>query len=90
MPNDAAKDHFICSMFVAIFGGSGAAYGAQFAHKTLSNPDFPGSNLTMREDLGTKSFQQALIPNGLKIICKVSREIYTSLVEGVGGTRGGV
>jgi hypothetical protein len=25
----------------------------------------------MRENFGAKSFQQALIPNGLKIICKV-------------------
>jgi hypothetical protein len=31
----------------------------------------------MRENLGLKGFQQALIPNGLKIICKVLREIYT-------------
>jgi hypothetical protein len=31
----------------------------------------------MRENLRSKSFQQALIPNGLQIICKVLREIYT-------------
>jgi hypothetical protein len=31
----------------------------------------------MRENLGSKSFAQALIPNGLKIICKVEGEIYT-------------
>jgi hypothetical protein len=31
----------------------------------------------MRENLGSKSFQQALIPNELEIICKVSEEIYT-------------
>jgi hypothetical protein len=40
----------------------------------------------MREKLGLKSFQQALIPNGLEIICKVLREIYTPLgYRGVGG-----
>jgi len=37
--------------------------------------DFQVPNLTMRENLGPKSFQQALIPNGLKIICKVLRGI---------------
>jgi hypothetical protein len=31
----------------------------------------------MRENFGVKSFQQELISNGLKIICKVLREIYT-------------
>ena len=49
-------------------------------------PDFSGDfqrpNLTMRENLAAKSFQQALIPKGLKIICNVSREIYTPLGEG--------
>ncbi len=39
----------------------------------------------MWENLGVKSFQQALISNGLEIICKVSGEIYTP-----GGERGGV
>ena len=33
----------------------------------------------MREKMGVKSFPQALISNGLEIICKVSREIYTPL-----------
>jgi predicted GNAT family acetyltransferase len=37
----------------------------------------------MRENLGAKSFQQALIPNELEIICKVSGGIYTP-----GGYRG--
>ena len=40
----------------------------------------------MREILGVKSFQQALIPMGLKMICKVSGGIYTP--GGIGG--GGV
>jgi hypothetical protein len=31
----------------------------------------------MRENLGSRSFTQALILNELKIICKISREIYT-------------
>jgi hypothetical protein len=34
----------------------------------------------MREIFGTKSFQQALISNGLEKICKVLKGIYTSLV----------
>ena len=38
----------------------------------------------MRENLRPKSFQQALIPNELQIICKVSDEIYTP-----GGYTGG-
>jgi hypothetical protein len=38
----------------------------------------------MRENFGPKRFQQSLIPNGLKIICKVRKEIYTPL-----GYRGG-
>jgi hypothetical protein len=38
----------------------------------------------MREDLKAKGFQQALIPNGLKIICKVLRGNLRPLVEGVG------
>ncbi len=33
----------------------------------------------MRENLGEKSFPQALISNGLEIICKISGEIYTPL-----------
>ena len=37
----------------------------------------------MREKLGSEGFQQALISNGLKIICKVLREIYTP--RGYGG-----
>jgi hypothetical protein len=39
----------------------------------------------MRENLGVKSFQQALIPYELKIIRKVLREIYTPQ-----GVQGGV
>jgi hypothetical protein len=31
----------------------------------------------MRENLGSRSFQQALISNKLKIICKICGEIYT-------------
>ena len=38
----------------------------------------------MREDLGAKSFQQVLIPNGLQIICKVSRKIYLPWSRGGG------
>jgi hypothetical protein len=37
----------------------------------------------MWENFEAKSFQQALISNGLKIICKVLRGIYNSLVGGV-------
>ncbi len=53
-------------------------------------PDFSGDfqrpNLTMREIWGVKSFPQALISNGLEIICKVSRRIYTPVwYRGVGG-----
>jgi len=40
----------------------------------------------MRENLGSKSFQQTLIPNELKIICRVLREIFSSLLEGGGLT----
>jgi hypothetical protein len=38
----------------------------------------------MRENLGAKSFAQALISNELKIICKVLREIFTPCSRGVG------
>jgi hypothetical protein len=38
----------------------------------------------MRENFGAESFQQALIPKGLKIICKVSREIYAPCSRGEG------
>jgi len=38
----------------------------------------------MRENFGAISFSQALIPNELKIICKVYGDIYTP-----GGYRGG-
>ena len=37
----------------------------------------------MREHLASKSFQQALIPKGLKIICKVLKGIYTPCSRGV-------
>ncbi len=55
-----------------------------FSQKPDFPGDFQGPNLTMRENLGAKSFQQALISNGLEIICKVSEEIYTPV-----GYRGG-
>jgi hypothetical protein len=45
--------------------------------------DFQRPNLTMRENLAAKSFQQALISKGLQIICKVLREIYTPWSRGV-------
>ena len=42
----------------------------------------------MREKLGAKSFQQSLIPNGLQIVCKFLREIYTPWSRGGrGGAR---
>ncbi len=46
----------------------------------------------MRENLGSESFQQALIPNELQIICKVLREIYTprGYGEGVGSEKQGL
>jgi hypothetical protein len=50
---------------------------ALYGQKTDFPGDFQRSNLTMREKLGAKNFQQALIPNWLKIICKVSEGIYT-------------
>ena len=43
----------------------------------------------MRENLGAKSFQQALIPNELKIICKVLRGNLHPLLEGGGLPRSG-
>jgi hypothetical protein len=46
-------------------------FGAVFWRKAGFSGDFPRPNLMMREDLGAKSFQQALISKGLKIICKV-------------------
>jgi hypothetical protein len=45
--------------------------GLLFGQKTDFFGDFQGPNLTMWENLGVKSFQQPLISNGLKIICKV-------------------
>jgi len=60
------------------------ALGPLFGRNTDFSGDFPGSILTMRENLGSKGFQQALIPNGLKIICKVHWRIYTP-----GGYTGG-
>jgi hypothetical protein len=45
-----------------------------FGQKSVFSGDFQRQNLTMREDLAAKGFQQVLIPNGLKIICKVLRE----------------
>jgi hypothetical protein len=58
------------------------------ATKVMRKTDFSGNfqrpNLTMREDLGAKSFSQTLISNGLQIICKVSGKIYTPM-----GYRGG-
>jgi tRNA1(Val) A37 N6-methylase TrmN6 len=38
----------------------------------------------MREHLASKSFQQALIQNGLKIICKDLKGIYTPCSRGGG------
>jgi hypothetical protein len=38
----------------------------------------------MQENLKAKSFQPALIPKGLKTICKVLRGNLRPLVEGVG------
>jgi hypothetical protein len=52
-------------------GASVAFYG----QKTDFSGDFQRPNLTMREKLTAKSFAQALIPNGLQIICKDLREI---------------
>jgi len=43
----------------------------------------------MRENLGVKSFQQALIQHELQIICKVLREIYTPCSRGEGVQTGG-
>jgi hypothetical protein len=48
--------------------------------KTGFSGDFQRPNLTMRENFGAKSFQHALILNGLEIICKVLRGIYTPFV----------
>jgi hypothetical protein len=45
--------------------------GLLFGRKTDFSGDFQRPNLTMRENLAAKSFQQALISKGLKIICKV-------------------
>jgi hypothetical protein len=44
---------------------------AFFAQNRPKNWLFQGPNLTTRENLGAKGFQQALISNGLQIICKV-------------------
>jgi hypothetical protein len=63
-------------------GPKAKLWGLLFGQKTDFPGDFQGPNLTMREDLEAKSFQQALIPNGLKIICKVLREIYTPWYRG--------
>jgi hypothetical protein len=59
----------------------------EFAPKAGFSSDFPGPNLTMWENMGPKSFQNALILNELKIICMVLKGIYTSLVEGGGVSR---
>ncbi|MDR3748351.1 MAG: hypothetical protein P4M04_09400, partial [Acidobacteriota bacterium] len=59
--------------------------GLVFEAKTGFFGHFQGANLTMREDLEAKSFQQALIPNGLKIICKVFEGNLHPLLEGGGG-----
>ncbi|MGB9409311.1 MAG: hypothetical protein WCA89_17380 [Terracidiphilus sp.] len=50
-----------------------------FGEKPDFSGDFQGPNLTMRENWGAKSFPQALISNGLEIICKVFGGIYTPL-----------
>jgi hypothetical protein len=42
----------------------------------------------MRENFGAKRFQQALIPNGLKIICKVLKGNLHPVLSG-GGSPGG-
>ena len=44
----------------------------------------------MRENFGAESFQQALIPKGLKIICKVLRGNLHPLLEGEGVPKGGI
>jgi hypothetical protein len=56
-----------------------------YRQKSDFSGDIPQVNLMMRESLGAKSFQQKLIPNGLKIICKISRKIYTPWDRGWGG-----
>jgi hypothetical protein len=60
-----------------------------FGQKAEFPGDFQGPNLTMREDFGAKSLQKALISKGLKIICKVSREICTPWSRGEGSGSGG-
>jgi hypothetical protein len=47
------------------------ASGLFLGHKKDFPGDFQGPNLMMRENFGAISFQQSLIPNKLKIICKV-------------------
>ena len=64
-------------------GASVAFYG----QKTDFSGDFQRPNLTMREKLTAKSFAQALIPNGLQIICKDLREICAPCSTGVGAPR---
>jgi hypothetical protein len=48
-----------------------------YRQKSDFSGDFQRPNLMMRENLGARSFQQALIPGSLKIICKVEGKIYT-------------
>jgi hypothetical protein len=64
-------------LFEAGFSARSEQKGRRLGQKPNFPGDFQGPNLTMRENLGSKSFQQALIPNGLEIICKDSGEIYT-------------
>jgi hypothetical protein len=46
-------------------GPEAMLWGLWFGRKADFSGDFPGSNLTMRENFGAKSFAQALISNGL-------------------------
>jgi hypothetical protein len=78
------KNLAVCAAFFGIESFRFRCNCGLFGQKSVFSGDFQRPNLTMRENLGAKSFQQALIPNGLKIICKVSRENLHPLVEGVG------
>jgi hypothetical protein len=60
--------------------------GLLFWEKPSFSGDFRRPNLRMRENVESKSFQQALIPKELQIICKVSKGIYTP--QGYTGGRG--
>jgi hypothetical protein len=55
----------------------------QNGRKSDFSGDFPRPDLTIWESFGAGTFQAILIPNDLKIICKVSRIIYTP--SGIGG-----